>query len=83
MAQIFILTAILARLDRIWEENVTISDRPSPLPGKLDDVALRIEEEERLGRADGEAGVGAFAATGDFGADLILKNLEKKEKGGE
>lgn len=54
---------------------MAITDDPVAVVGKGDDVALRVEEEQGLCRADGEAGVCALAARGDFGADLVLKDL--------
>lgn len=74
LAHLLVLVAVLT-LGGVGEVDVAIADDPVAVVGKGDDVALRVEEEQRLCRADGEAGVCALAAGGDFGADLVLKDL--------
>jgi hypothetical protein len=49
---------------------------------EIDDRALGIEEEEVLGRGDGERGVGAGGAGGDFEADGVDEDLGAMLAGG-
>lgn len=59
----------------VGEVNVAVTNDPAAVVGELDDVAFRVEEEEGLGGADGETGVCALTAAGDFRADLVLEDL--------
>ena len=68
-----LLVAILSA--DVGEVDVAVANDPAAVVGELDDVTLGVKEEERLCGADGETGVGALAATGDLGPDLVLENL--------
>lgn len=59
----------------VREVDAAVLDLPVPLLREIDDGALAIEEEEVLGRADGEGGVGGFGTGGDFVADLDGEDL--------
>lgn len=75
-AHLLLLGAVLGGgLGSIGEEDLAVLQNPAALLGKGNNVALGVEEEEGLRGADGQAGVGALAARGDFGADLKRQNL--------
>ena len=64
------------------EVDVAISNGPAAGTGEVDDGALRVQEQERLGAAQRQGRVGALAAGGDLGADLGGEDLfRKREKG--
>lgn len=67
--------AALGGLGRVGEVDVAVADGPAALAGKVDDGALRVEEEEGLCGGDGEGGVGLFGGGGDLGADLGGEDL--------
>jgi hypothetical protein len=68
-----ILAQIIVLLLR--EVYPAILDNPSALLCKVDDAALGIEEEERLGVGHGDGGVRALATRSDFLADCADENL--------
>lgn len=54
--------AVLAPLDgRAGEEDLAVAHGPAALPGKVDDGALGLEKEQRLGAAEREGRVRALA----------------------
>jgi hypothetical protein len=53
----------------------TVLDRPPPLPGKLDDGALGIEEEEVFGIAYGDRPVRFLRARSNLGSNRSNQNL--------
>jgi len=57
------------------EEDLAVPNDPAAVVGELDDCALRVEEKQRLGRAQRQRRVGALAARGDLGADLRRQDL--------
>ena len=66
---LLLLLATLLLLSR-REIDMAVLDRPAARARKLDDGALRVEEQEGLGRGEREGGIGALGRGGDFGADL-------------
>jgi hypothetical protein len=52
-----------------------VLDRPAVLARKVDDGALRLEEEEVLGRGDGQGWVGGLCTRGNLAADGVQKVL--------
>lgn len=63
------------------EVDPPILDAPAVLARKVDNGALRVEEEEVLGRGDGEGGVGGLRAGGDLTADGVEEVLWAREIG--
>lgn len=59
----------------IGEVDVTVANDPATVMGELDNIAFGVKEEQGLCRADRKAGVGALAAAGNFGTDLVFKDL--------
>jgi len=67
--------AQLSCLIQLGEVDPPILDSPPVFARKVDDGALRVEEEEVLGRGDGEGGVGGLRARGDLAADRVQEVL--------
>lgn len=49
---------------------MAVADGPAALAREVDDGALRVQEEKRLGAGQRQRRVRALAAAGDLGADL-------------
>lgn len=62
-------------LGLLGEVDPAVLEGPAAGAGKVDDGALRVEEEEGLCGGDGQGRVGALAARGDLGADLGREDL--------
>ncbi len=60
---------------RSREVDLAVLDGPTAVTSKVDNGAFGVEEEQRLGRAEGERRVGALATGGDLGADLGREDL--------
>jgi hypothetical protein len=72
----FLLVTALGGLGLlIGEVDPAVPEGPAAGAGKVDDGALRLEEEEGLCGRDGEGRVGSLAAGGDLVADLGGEDL--------
>ena len=60
----------------LGEVNAAVLCHPAARLCELDDSALGVEEEQVLCVGDGEGGVCALAARGDFRADCVDEDLE-------
>lgn len=67
--------AIFRKVIQNREVDAPVLHDPTAVLRELDHVALAVEEEERLGRGDGQARVGLLARRGDLFADLVGKDL--------
>lgn len=75
-------TSVLRIVDNfglLGEVNHAILKDPAAGAGEINDGALGLEEEEGLGRRNGEVRVGALAGGGDFGANLGGEDLRRVE----
>lgn len=59
----------------VREVDAAVFNEPAAVLGEGDDGAFAVEEEEVFGARDREAGIGDFAARGDFGAYLGYEDL--------
>ena len=68
-------------LINLGEVDPPVLDAPAVLARKVNDGALRVEEEEVLGAGDGQGGVGGLGARGDFAADGVEEILIELAEG--